>query len=84
MTQRTGLPLVDTCYVSRDPEQCYVMAREAHEPLASSRRFPIVQMIDEDGDDTTDPTEATVVVFGAPGFGFCTYVLTDSGPATTH
>lgn len=76
------LPIVDTCYVSGTPGGGYVMARDVDEPVEASRRFPITQMIDGDGDLTDDPAEAKVVIFGSDYFGWCTYELFDAEPAT--
>lgn len=58
------------------------MAREASEPVGAARCFPIVRMIDSLGDDTDQADEARVVIFGADGFGWCTYDLHDTQPAT--
>lgn len=81
MSDTSALPIVDACYVSETPGHGYVMAREDGEPISASRHLPIAQMLDADGDLTGDPSEARVVVFGADGFGWCTYELTDVEPA---
>lgn len=70
------MPWVDACHVSRDPARRWAMAREWNEPMSASRRFPITQMMDSEGEDTEDPAEAVVVVFGSEEFGWVTYELT--------
>lgn len=79
-----ALPIVDVCFVSATPGAGYVMAREDGAPLADARRFPITTMIDEFGDDTTDPDEARAIVFGSDYFGWCTYELDDLEPETVQ
>ncbi|MGE5500702.1 MAG: hypothetical protein ACM3W4_02115 [Ignavibacteriales bacterium] len=76
------LPIVDACFVSSIPGKGYVMAREASEPVEAARCFPIARMIDALGDDTDQADEARVVIFGADGFGWCTYELQDAEAAT--
>jgi hypothetical protein len=68
---------VDACWLSGKPGEGWVMAREHGEGPEATRRFPIVQMMDVDGDDTDDPNEAVAAVFGSEEFGWCVYEIED-------